>query len=571
MIPHTGRVELRDAIKKNKTALWTVGIFSAFANLLMLTGPLYMLQVYDRVLGSRSIETLVALSMLVAFLYAVMGILDYARGRMMARIGARFQASLDRRVFEASNSIHSKASPEQKRFALADLEVVQRLISSPAATGVFDLPWVPIFLFGIAIFHPWLGILSLLGGIVLTTLAVLNQVFTARKQQESQGASRNAERLAEGIRRDSESLYIMGMLGDMFSRWNIKRSEAASESLKVNDTSGSFTAASKTLRLVLQSAMLGLGAYLVLQNELSPGAMIAGSILLGRALAPVEAMLSQWPLVQRSRAAWGNLSELLSNTPPQKEKTELPHPKANLVVEGMSVVPAGSRAPTLRNISFRVNPGEALGVLGQSGSGKTTIARALVGALPLAAGAVRLDGPTLDQYDQAALGTYVGYLPQTVRLFEGTIAENIGRMSGSPDPEKVVKAAKKAAAHDLIVKLPNGYDTVLDINGAPLSGGQIQRIGLARALYGDPVLIILDEPNSNLDHEGSVALNQAIKSSKDHGAAVVIMAHRPSAIELCDTLTIIDRGVQAAYGPKNEVLKKTVQNAQAIIEKGPAK
>ncbi|MDE4174274.1 type I secretion system permease/ATPase [Phaeobacter sp. PT47_59] len=560
----SGLDELRAVRRRSRGLYWSTGIFSFFVNMLMLTGPLYMMQVYDRVLGSRSEATLVALSLLVVFLYGMMGLLDYARGRILARAGARFQAELDQRVFDAMIRRSAVARDPVAQTGLNDLESIQRLISSPVLGAAFDLPWTPVFLAGIALFHPWLGLLALGGGSVLIVIALLNQLFSRAPQQKASMSGHKANLMSEEIRTEAEMIQAMGMREAAFRRWSKARVAALRDTLLANDTGGSFTTLTKTLRLFLQSAMLGLGAYLVLQGEMTPGAMIAGSILMGRALAPIELGLGQWPLVQRAMKGWDNLAELLAKVPPEQERTALPQPKALLEVQGLAVVAPGENRALLRNVSFRVQPGQAIGVIGPSGSGKSTLAKALTGAWRPAAGTVRLDGASIDQYAPDVLGRHIGYLPQRVQLFDGTIAQNIARLSPEPDSEKVVAAAKKAAAHDMIVKLPEGYDTPVSAGGGRLSGGQMQRIALARALFDDPVLVILDEPNSNLDNDGSVALNQAIKQLKAENKAVMIMAHRPAAIQECDLLLVVDQGMQTAFGPKDKVLKEMVANHQNI-------
>ncbi|MDU9003056.1 type I secretion system permease/ATPase [Sedimentitalea todarodis] len=564
MTPKPGRDELRNARRQGRTLYWVVGIFSFFANLLMLTGPLYMLQVYDRVLGSRSEETLVALSLLVAFLYGVMGILDYSRGRIMARVGARFQSALDHRVFDAMVRRSAISSDASAQTGLADLESVQRLISSPVLMAVFDLPWTPVFLAGITLFHPWLGMLALGGGALLIMITLLNQLFSRGPLMKANSATHRASMLSDEIRNEAEMIQSMGMRGAAFDRWQTAREASLVESIGANDVGGTFTSMTKTLRLFLQSAMLGLGAYLVLQNEVTAGAMIAASILLGRALAPIEMAIGQWPLVQRASKGWDSLAELLEKVPPETQRTELPKPKAALDIQALTIVPPGETRASLKSVSFRVEPGQAVGVIGSSGSGKSTLARALTGVWRPAGGTIRLDGASLDQYTPDDLGRYIGYLPQRVQLFDGTIAANIARLSGAPDSAAVVEAAKKAAAHDMIVKLPDGYDTRVAAGGGRLSGGQMQRIALARALYGNPVIVILDEPNSNLDNEGSMALNKAIRDHKAEGGSVLIMAHRPAAIQECDTLLVMDNGTRAAFGPKDKVLKEMVANHEQL-------
>lgn len=559
-----GVEELRAARRQNRHLYWFVGIFSFFANLLMLTGPLYMLQVYDRVLGSRSEETLVALSLLVVFLYGMMGILDYTRGRIMARAGARFQSALDRRVFDAMIRRSAVSQDMTAKTGLADLESVQRLISSPVLMALFDMPWTPVFLAGITLFHPWLGLLALTGGAILVFITFINQLVSKKPALKAAISSSRASLMSDEIRNEAETIQSMGMRGAAFNRWKVGRDESLSESLTANDVGGTFTVITKTLRLFLQSAMLGLGAYLVLQGEVTPGAMIAASILMGRALAPIEMVVNQWQVMQRAMKGWNSLSELLEKAPPEPERTSLPKPKAKLDVQNLTVVPPGDKRAQLKTINFNVQPGQALGVIGPSGSGKSTLARALTGVWRPAGGTVRLDGAALEQYEPDVLGQHIGYLPQRVQLFEGTIAENISRLSGQPDAKKVVEAAKKAAAHDMIVRLPEGYDTRITAGGGRLSGGQMQRVALARALYDDPVLVILDEPNSNLDNEGSVALNTAIRALKSEGKSVLIMAHRPAAIQECDNLLVLEQGTLTAFGPKDQVLRETVANHQKL-------
>ncbi len=563
-ITQRGLAELRAVRKRSRALYWTVALFSLFANLLMLTGPMYMLQVYDRVLGSGSEETLIALSILVVFLYGVMGVLDHTRGRIMARVGARFQDALDRRVFDAVVRKSAIAPDTRTNANLADLEAVQRLLTSPVLMAFFDMPWTPIFFAAIFIFHPMLGWLAVCGAGVLIAITFANQILSRNSQAKAGMAGQTAGSIADQIRTEAEMVQAMGMRDAAFDRWQKARGEALESQIRATDVGGTFSSMTKTLRLFLQSAMLGLGAYLVLQGEMTPGAMIAGSILLGRALAPVEMALNQWPVVQRGRDGWQSLAALLGAVSPEPLRTALPKPAAKLVAKNLTVVPPGERQASLKSINFNVEPGQAVGVIGPSGAGKTTLARTLTGVWPPAGGYVRLDGAALDHYGAEVLGRHIGYLPQRVQLFDGTIAENIARLSPQPDDAKVIEAAKKAAAHEMILELPKGYDTQVSAGQIRLSGGQMQRIGLARALYDNPVILVLDEPNSNLDNVGSQALNHAIRSMKADGRSVLIMAHRPAAIQECDTLLVLDGGMRMAFGPKDEVLAGMVKNAKAI-------
>ena len=571
-----GHAELLDAMRSGRGLFASVALFSMFVNLLMLTGPLFMLQVYDRVLGSRSEATLAALFVLVGMLYALMAVLDYARGRVLARVGAEFQTLLDRRVFEAV--LRRSVVPMERNkpaTGLQDLESVQRLLSSPALFAVFDIPWVPIFIGAIFIFHPWLGYLALAGGLLIISLTFLNQWLTRKPVMEANSMAAQANAFAESIREEGEVIQGLGMRGAVLSRWRQSRDTALAAQMSSSDKTGTFSTASKSFRLFLQSAMLALGAYLVLQGELTPGAMIAGSILLGRALSPVEQAIGQWPLVIRARQGWMTLAELLEKTPEEAQRTELPKPRAVLEAQQVTVVPPGEQAATLRMVSFRIEPGQAMGVIGPSGAGKSTLARAILGIWRPASGKVRLDGASLDNYDSDSLGRYIGYLPQDVALFSGTIAENIARLSDQPDPAQVVEAAKKAGAHEMILKMPDGYDTRITAGSGRLSGGQKQRIGLARAMYGDPVILVLDEPNSNLDSTGSEALNEAIRKMKSEGKSVIIMAHRPAAIAECELILYVEGGMRKAFGPRDEVLREQLKNysqvAGAISKKEAAK
>lgn len=543
--------------------LAAVFLFSMFTNALMLTGPLYMLQVYDRVLGSRSEETLLALSLLVTFLFLIMGILDYVRGRVAARIGARLQDRLDERVFRATLARAGRTGQQQT--GLMDLEAIQRLLSSPVFLAVFDLPWTPLFLLAIFVFHPWLGWLALAGGGLLVGVTLLNQARSGGPLAEAGQASLLADRVAGRLQTDSELVRSLGMQGRALARWKHMRDRALAQTIKASDRVGGFTTLTKTLRLFLQSAMLGLGAYLVLQGQMTAGAMIAGSILLGRALAPIEMAIGQWQLIARARQGRQRLRRLLREERPEPARLPLPRPRAMLEVNQLSVVPPGHGQATLRGVTFRVQPGQAVGVIGPSGAGKSTLAKALTGVWKPAGGQIRLDGATLDQYDPDTLGQLIGYLPQTVTLFDGSLAENIARLEANPDPAKVVEAAQRADADPLCRRQSEGYDTVMTSGGNRLSGGQLQRIGLARALYGDPVLLVLDEPNSNLDNDGAEALNRAIRAMKAAGNGVLIMAHRPAALRECDMLLVLENGAARMFGPRDDILRKVLQNADQVV------
>ena len=558
---HSGDLELRAAWNQNCRPYWIVGLFSLFSNLMMLTGPIYMLQVYDRVLGSKSQETLVALSLLVVLLYGVMGVLDWSRGRIMTRVGARFQNALDEQVFAAVLQRSAKGADLHSQTGLRNIEAIRRFMAAPVFLACFDLPWAPIFLIGIFILHPMLGWLAVAGALVLVALTCLNQWFMHQSQSAAGVLRFQAGEIADQMRDEAEMICAMGMQEIVRQRWLKERKGALDHQTRTSDVTGGFSSLTKTLRLFLQSAMLGLGAYLVLENQMTAGGIIAGSILLGRALVPVETILNQWEVIQSAKAGWDGVGVLLSGAPVAPRRIELPCPNADLEARSLTVVRSGEKIAALRNVTFQVQTGQAIGVIGPSGSGKSTLAQAITGALQPVGGSLRLDAAALDQYDPTRLGEYVGYLPQRVRLFDGTISENIARL----DPEMEIRAAKSAAAHEMILELPDGYETRLRSAQSRLSGGQMQRIGLARAMCGEPPIVVLDEPNSNLDAIGTDALNAAIRTIKLRKGAVIVMAHRPAAIRECDLLLVLENGTPTAFGPRDEVLRKTVQNHHKML------
>lgn len=565
MTTSSDRKELWRALRSQSGLLTWIFVFSIFANLLMLAGPFYMLQIYDRVLSSQSVETLIALSVLVTGLFGLMALFDYSRGRLMARVGARFESVLDARVFEASLSTGPTAKDKAEAAgALRDLDALQKAFVSPVLITLMDLPWTPAFLVLMFMFHPMIGWLAVAGGAFLVVLAASNHILTAKKMRLSHQTTQLSHDIASETRMGEEVVLTQGLRRVMTNRWLDIRREALGRSLSANDWTGSFSSFTRSFRLLLQSAVLGVGAFYTLRGELTGGAMIAGSILMGRALAPVEQALGGWQVLQRARTGWLSLSDFLANSQPIQTRTELPRPEAQLKVKNVTVLPPNGKTPVLKNISFQLDPGQAIGVIGPSGSGKSTLARVLLGYWPVTAGEIRFGGPTLDQYGADSLGRHIGYLPQNVRLFSGTIAQNIARMDERPDAAAVVRAAKAANAHEIIIRLPDGYDTRIEASDLKLSGGQCQRIALARALYGDPRLLVLDEPNSALDADGSDALNAAVREFKSGGRAVIIMTHRPNAIAECDLLLVIENGVVASFGDRDTVMRKMLKNAESV-------
>ncbi|MBT8412806.1 MAG: type I secretion system permease/ATPase [Boseongicola sp.] len=541
----------------------TTFVFSIFTNLLMLTGPLFMLQVYDRVLGSRSEETLVALFALVALLYFLYWLIEFARGRVMVRAGAHFQSALGRPVLRVLLR-QAALRRQDKKGSVTDLDAIRGFFAAPVMLAIFDLPWTPLFIAAIFVFHPMLGWLAVAGATVLTTSAVLNQMLTAKRTKTSTRLSGDALRIAKQAEDAAPFLRSQGMTEALIDRWFTVQDSSVDQSLRGTDWTASFSSFSKSFRLFLQSAMLALGAWLVLGDQITAGAMIAASIILGRALAPIEISVSQWPVAQRGWEAWRSVNSLLADERDQGPETTLPRPEAKLDVSNVTLLQGAPSKPILQQVTFAIAPGEAIGVIGRSGSGKTTLAQIIVGLLTPTRGDVRLAGAKLDQYDPEHLGTYIGYLPQDVQLFDGTIAENIARMTANPDPDKVVAAAQKAHVHDIILNLPKGYDTRIGAQDCVLSGGQRQRLALARAIYADPVLLVLDEPNSALDAEGSSALHNVIQTMKAENKGVIIMTHRPNAISACDTLLVLENGRVAAHGPRGDIIQSMMKNSGAI-------
>ena len=539
-----GRAEIRAALAESRRLFFIIGLFSFFVNLLILTGPVFMLQIYDRVLSSRSEATLVALAGIVAFLFLMMGLLDHFRARVLARAGARFQDRLDGRVLgailtRAGRSAGARSNPAT---GLQDLEAMQRFASGPGPFAFFDAPWTPVFLLALFTFHWMLGLLAVCSGVLLIVLALMNSVRTRRLQAEVGEASARAWHFVEQARAGGETVRGLGMRGAVLARLEALRHTTLSQTIVASDRSGAYAVVSRTLRLFLQSMMLGLGAWLAILGVVTPGIMIAASILLGRALAPIDQAVGQWPVLQRALQARRSLAKLLSETPEPLVRTPLPRPRAVLEVENAVVAAPGAMVPAVRGVSFRLEPGNALGIAGRSASGKSTLAKALAGVWPTVAGKVTLGGAELDQYGEEVLARHVGWLPQEVVLFEGSVAENIARLAPEPDAEAVVLAAERAGAHEMILDLPGGYDFEVAAGGAALSGGQRQRIALARAFYGDPVVVILDEPDAHLDSEGAVALNCAVAELKARGGSAVIVAHSPGAFAECDVVHLMEGG-----------------------------
>src|SRR5262245_13040184 len=547
------------ALRDCRRVFWSVALFSGLVNLLMLAGPLYMLQIYDRVLSSRSIPTLIALSVFLVGAYAFQGTLDLIRSRVVVRAAALLDAHLALTVHAAVIRLAiGSRNPGEAHQPVRDLDQIRAFLTGAGPIAIVDLPWIPIFLFICFLIHPWLGVASLAGGIVLFAMTLLTERASRvpARALARDGGTRAV--LVEADRRNSESIVAMGMAGVLRERFAAITDQYIAAVGRATDVTSSYSSISRVLRLMLQSLILGLGAYLVIRQELSAGAMIAASIMMGRALAPIETAIANWRAFIAARQSIARLSETLARVDRKGAATTLPKPVHSLQVELAVVAAPGSQTPIVGNIRFALSAGEALGIIGPSGAGKTSLVRVLVGVWPALKGSVRLDGAALDQWEPELLGRHIGFVSQTVELFEGTISENIARMEIVPNADAVLRAARAAGAHDMILRLANGYDTKVGEGGAVLSGGQRQRIAFARALYGDPFLVVLDEPNSNLDSEGEAALQQAIAGLKARGSIVVLIAHRPTALAECGKVLVLANGAQQAFGPRDEVMRKVL-------------
>lgn len=553
------------AFRRLKGTFILVGVFSAFVNLLMLTGPMFMLQVYDRVLSSGSVATLQGLFVIVVAAYAFLAFFDFIRARMLSRAAYRLDEAAGPVAFDIWVRSGIDANARLSR-PLNDLATVRGFLSSPAMLGIFDLPWAPLFLAIVFVIHPWLGWLAIAGAGVVIVLALANQWLTRAAFTRAMAMDGTESFFVEQSRRNAEAILPLGMMDKVARRWRGMHNAGLATGQIGGDRAEGFTAASKAFRLLLQSALLGLGGYLALRQEISPGMIVAASIIAGRALAPIDQVIGQWRNIVRAREARRRLAEALDAAPPQKPRIQLPEPQGAVTVSGLvKYAPdegqMGERAPILDHIAFRLEPGDGLGVIGPSASGKSTLARILVGAWRPDHGEVRLDGATLDQWRPEDLGRFVGYLPQSLELLAGSIRENIARFDPEATDDAVIEAAKTAGVHEMILKLPDGYATEIGYGLQRLSGGQVQRIGLARAIYGMPKLVVLDEPNSNLDAGGDEALAGAIERLREAGGVAVVMAHRPSAIAAVNKLMVLRDGRIVEFGPKEEVMRKVTRPA----------
>jgi PrtD family type I secretion system ABC transporter len=555
--------ELRETVYAARYIFLSIALFSFFLNLLMLVSPFYMLQVYDRVLTSHSKDTLYVLSILAVGLLAISAMLELVRGRILVRLGARLDRHVTHDLFAALIEDRIATQRNAASQPIRDLESVRSFLTGPGLLAFFDAPWVPLFLGLIFLFHPLLGVVALIGAAILFILAILSELTTRAPWQRATSESMQAHRFAETSVRNADVIWALGMLGDLRRRWQEKHLSALAYTGKATDRLGTFSAIAKFVRPLLQIGVLGFGAYLVIEEAISPGVMIAASIVMGRALAPVEASITHWRSFISARSAYSRLSKLLGDYDINRQRMQLPAPRGRVSVEGMTLVPPSAAKPALINVSFQLAPGELLGIVGPSAAGKSTLARALMGIWAPKMGNVRLDGADMAEWDRKDLGRHLGYLPQDVELFDGTVAENIARFEELV-PDAVNRAAQIANAHEMILRLPEGYDTQIGEGGSVLSGGQRQRIGLARAIYNMPCLVVLDEPNANLDAEGEEALRVTLKRLKELKRTVIIISHKRSTLADMDKLLVLDGGRVKIFGPRVDVLKQLAsQQAEA--------
>ena len=576
-VPAARRSELREALRSCRSAFIGVGIISCMINVLYLTGSLFMLEVYDRVLPSRSVPTLIGLAILAAGMYFFQGILDLLRGRILGRIGTALDEAVNARVFDTIVRLpltvggrHDGLQP------LRDLDAVRAFLSGMGLSAFFDLPWLPFYLAICFAFHVLIGVTALVGAIILVSLTLVTEYMSRGPARTATGLAALRNDIAAVSRRNAEVLVAMGMSGRMSTRWIEANQHYLAGNQRASDIVGGLGAIAKVLRMTLQSAVLGVGAYLVLHQEATAGIIIAGSILSARALAPVDLAIAHWKTFVAARQSWHRLNRLLDQMPERPEQMLLQPPSSRLSVEGVSIAPPGDPKVVAQDITFALESGNALGIIGPSGSGKSSLVRALVGVWQPFRGKVRLDGAAIDQWSPDVLGRHIGYLPQDVELFAGTVAQNISRFDPEATSEKIIAAAKEAGVHQLIIKMSAGYDSQVGDQGTALSAGQAQRVALARALYDDPFLIVLDEPNSNLDTEGDEALTRAVRAARERGAIVVVVAHRPVGIEAVDQLLVLRDGRIQAFGPKDVVLGQVLRVAppkpiKVVSEGGVAK
>ena len=560
----SNRSEVTGAIWAIRRPFYIVGGFSFLINILMLTPTFYMLQMYDRVLGSRNELTLYMITMITVGLFLLLASLEFVRSRILVRVGAQFDAALNSRVFNAAFETNLRTNGANAGQALSDLTNVRQFITGNGLFAFFDAPWFPIYLAVIFVLHPILGWFSIGGAILSISLTLINEWATKGPLTQANQAAMSSNNFATNNLRNAEVIEAMGMLDNLRARWYKRYKDLLVLQSIASDRAGVIGAFSKFFRMTQQSLILGLGAYLVIKGEMGASGMIAGSILMGRALAPVDLLLGSWKGLVSARGSFARMETMLNQFPSRQETMPLPAPRGDLTVESLIAAAPGTNVPILKGVSFSLLKGDAVAIIGPSASGKSTLARLLVGVWPAASGKVRLDGADVYAWNKLELGPHIGYLPQDVELFEGTIAENIARF-GEIDHEKVIDAAQQTGMHDMILHFPKGYDTPIGVAGGFLSGGQRQRIALARAVYGHPSLIVLDEPNANLDDVGEVALVKTVEALKKAGSTVVLITHRTSIISSVDKILLLRDGQVGMFGPRDEVINALSQAAKTNL------
>lgn len=552
------RSELVRILRACRKAFVSIAVLSGLINILTLNGSIYMLAVYDRVLVSNSVPSLVGVTILAFFAYVFYAILETLRTKLLTRIGMTLNEVLSPRLFNVIVRRQAFLQSNEGTQPLRDLDQIRSFLSSPGPSAFFDLPWIPLYLIICFLFHWLIGVTVLVGALVMIGVTLLGEYLTRDSSAETNKMAIRRYAMVENVRRSAPAVRAMGMSGNVMQNYARLDNELRDKNLALSDVGSVLSTISRTMRMMLQSAVLGVGAYLVINQEASGGVMIASSILSARALAPVDTAISQWRNFLAARTGWERLQDLLKAVPEEEAVLPLHPPREKLSVEGVTVIPPGSQKMVLRDVTFAVKAGSGVGVIGPSASGKTTLGRCLVGLWNPQRGAVRLDGAALDHWAPDQLGRHIGYLPQDVQLLEGTIADNISRFDPSATAEAVIEAAKAAGVHDLIVALPNGYQTIIGDTAASLSAGQAQRVALARALYGNPFLVVLDEPNSNLDAEGEQALTGAISKVRERGGIAIVIAHRPSALAAVDQVLVLQNGAIAGFGPRDEIMNRVL-------------
>ncbi|MCB1745278.1 MAG: type I secretion system permease/ATPase, partial [Gammaproteobacteria bacterium] len=536
--------------------LWVVALFSLLINLLYLTGPIFMLQIYDRVLASANVATLIGLLLIVVLLYLFFGVLEFIRTQVVTSNGETMTERLAHKAYQVSVLSACEQPPTaEKASALDDVATLRSFLVSPTFTAIFDLPWAPIFLLFVFALHPVLGAVATVAALLLSALAIANERISRARIKEAAAHANVARRQAMSARRNADALRGNGMIATMSRQWRESDHASRTTGVQAIAINSSFSVSTKTLRLAIQSGILAVGAYFTIRGELTPGSMIAGSIVFARALAPLEQILGNFTGLARARDSWTNIGTWRHEQDQDSEKQVLPRPNASLEVSGLSVAAPGHRSPIVTQIGFKLQAGDVLGVMGPSGSGKSTLGRALAGAWPALLGKICLDGAELGQWPRDALGRHIGFLPQDIELFNGSIAQNIARFDPDADFEAVLRASQLAGTHQMVLALEDGYNTVLGEGGAALSAGQRQRVALARALFGSPFLLVLDEPNSNLDAEGDRALGQAMAELSKAGCITVVIAHRQNVLAFVNKLLILHNGQMVNFGPRDDVLK----------------